>query len=177
MPNITLVVAPEQFRDEELLIPRKAFEAKGYSVQTVSTRTVEGEGMLGHKETFSQTLGQVNISQLEALVIVGGYGSVQHLWDNQDLHLLIQTTAQANKLVSAICVSPVVLAKAGVLSGKRATVWDMPESQEAFKAANVTYTGEPVTVDGKLITGNGPEAAQAFAEAIIAALEKQTVTA
>lgn len=177
MPTITLVVPPEKFRDEELLQPREAFEQKGYTVQTVSMRTGEGEGMMGHKETFTQTLNDVNISQLDALVIVGGFGSVQHLWDNKDLHLLVQTAVDANKLVAAICVSPAVLAKAGVLQGKKAAVYDMPESQEAFKAGGATFTGEPVTIDGRIITANGPEAAKDFADAIINALEKQPVSA
>lgn len=169
--RIVMVVAPEQFRDEELLIPRQAFLEQGYPVQTVSSRTGEGVGMLGATELFTRTLEEVKACDFEALVIVGGYGAVKHLWDNPKLHKLVREAAIQDDLIAAICVSPVVLAKAGVLRGKQATVWDMPESQQAFNEAGVFYTGEAVTRDGQFITANAPEAAQAFAECIIAQLQ------
>ena len=36
--RILMVIAPEQFRDEELLVPRQAFAAEGWQVDTASTR-------------------------------------------------------------------------------------------------------------------------------------------
>jgi protease I len=59
------------------------------------------------------------------------------------------------------------LANAGLLNGKNATVWEMPESLEVFQQQGVNYTGESVTIDGHFITANGPDAAADFAKAII----------
>jgi protease I len=170
MPHLCMVIAPQQFRDEELLVPRGFFEAAGHRVLTVSTQTGPCQGMLGHTEVVTATLADVDPSTLDALVIVGGYGSVEHLWHHDTLHQLCQSMVAQGAVVAALCVSPVVLAKAGVLTGKQASVWRMPESEAAFAQANVTLSDDDVTVDDNIITGNSPDASIAFAEAVMAAL-------
>lgn len=167
MATVAFIIAPEQFRDEELTVPRQVLEAAGHQCLLASTQAGIATGMLGATEDVSLTLAELNSDALDALVVVGGYGSVQHLWDCEPLHALIRQLTQADKVVSAICVSPVVLAKAGVLSGKQATVWLMDESRAAFADANVTLAAADVVADGKLITANGPDAGEAFAEAIL----------
>lgn len=169
--KILMVIAPDQFRDEELHVPRQAFEAQGWVVDTVSTKTGDVQGMLGAVEPVRQNLdfarAQVDQKAYDAVVVVGGMGSPEYLWEDASLHAILNTLAAQNRVVSAICLSGAVLAKAGLLQGKRATVWEMPESLEALKAGGCTYTGEPVTVDGNLVTANGPDAAQAFAQSVI----------
>lgn len=166
--RILMVIAPQEFRDEELLVPRKAFLEKGWSVDTVSTEVSEAKGMLGAVESVSKTLEDITPTQYDAVVVVGGTGSQTYLWENARLHQVVQTLDAAQKVVSAICMSGGVLANAGVLKGKRATVWEVPDSLASLKAGGATYTGEPLTVDGHIITANGPEAAADFAKAIIA---------
>lgn len=61
-----------------------------------------------------------------------------------------------------------VLANAGVLTGKKTTVWS--GESENLKSKSVIYTGESVTVDGKIITGNGPASAELFGEKICEAI-------
>ena len=167
MPSLLFVIAPEQFRDEELLTPVELCRNANVSTTIASTQTGLATGMLGYEQDVSLSIAELNHTTFEGIVIVGGYGSVSHLWDNSSLHQLVQEFHSANKLVSAICVSPVVLAKAGVLAGKQATVWSMPESLEAFKKADTVYVADDVVIDGTVITANGPEASQAFAEAIL----------
>jgi len=55
--------------------------------------------------------------------------------------------------------------------GKQLTVYETPESVAAIVNNGGTYTDEAVTVDGRLITANGPEAAEAFASALVVALQ------
>jgi protease I len=169
--KILMIIAPEQFRDEELQVPRKAFQNQGWTVDTVSTRTGEARGMLGAVESVAHDLpyaeAEAKNKAYDAVIVVGGMGSVEHLWDNAQIHRILQTISQQNRVVAAICLSGAVLANAGLLRGKRATVWEMPESLEAMKAGGCNYTGEPVTVDGNIVTANGPDAAPAFAAAII----------
>ena len=72
-----------------------------------------------------------------------------------------------NKLVCAICIAPMILAKAGLLKDINATVWDVDGKQSSyFNSHGIKYTGEDVTVDGNIITANGPDAASAFGEKI-----------
>jgi len=58
------------------------------------------------------------------------------------------------EVLGAICIAPVTLAKAGVLEGKRATVWK--SEGETLKEHGADYTGASMEADGKIITADGP---------------------
>lgn len=169
--KILMIIAPDQFRDEELLVPRKAFTEQGWQVDTVSTRTGEINGMLGAVEPVTLDLNhaktQTEQQNYDAVVVVGGMGSPEYLWNNSQLHQILKTLDQQGRIIASICLSGAVLAKVGLLTGKKATVWEMPESLATFKENGVNYTGDPVTEDGRFITANGPDAAADFAKAVI----------
>jgi len=177
--KVLMIIAPDQFRDEELLIPRRAFEQEGWAVDTVSERTGEAQGMLGAIEkvqkdlTHAESAAQKNA--YDAVIVVGGMGSPEYLWDNAQVHRILQIINKKGRVIAAICLSGAVLAKAGLLEDKNATVWSMPESLEVFEQHGVKYTGEPVTVDGRFVTANGPEAASAFAAAVIERVKALTL--
>ncbi len=61
-----------------------------------------------------------------------------------------------------------VPAGAGIMSGKNATVFESGRSYIIGKGAN--YTGAEVTRDGRIITGEGPHAAEEFARTVAGAL-------
>lgn len=164
--RILMVIAPDQFRDEELQTPRDIFKQEGWQVDTVSTKAGEAKGMLGATENVQLTLDDVVAENYDAAVVVGGMGSVEHLWPNTQLHDTLKTVASKGKVVAAICLSGAVLANAGLLQGKKATVWEMPESLDALKAGGADYTGDPCTVDGNVVTANGPDAAEQFGNAV-----------
>ncbi len=173
--QILMIIAPDQFRDEELFEPYECFtKTHHWAVTVASTRTGDAKGMLGGSYKVAHTLSDIHPKDYDALVVVGGMGSPEYLWQNEDLRNLVKTFYQQGKVVSAICLSGVVLANAGVITGKSATVWEMPESLEAFEKAGVSYLNQDVVTDGHLITANGPHAAKAFAEAIAQTLKAAT---
>jgi protease I len=57
---------------------------------------------------------------------------------------------------------------AGILNGKKAT--SFPSERDNINAVG-TYTGNAVEVDGKIITGNGPQAAKEFGKKIAESLK------
>lgn len=165
--RILMVVAPEQFRDEELLEPKRIFEEEGAEVVVASTAAGEAKGMLGARVTPDAQIKDVKPSDFDAVAVVGGMGSPTHLWENNTLHNLLRDMNAANKVVSAICLSGAALARAGVLENKEATVWPMPESLQALDDGKAKYKKQPVVKDGRTITANGPEAAREFGETIV----------
>ncbi len=74
----------------------------------------------------------------------------------------------AGKIVAAICIAPSVLAHAGLLRGVRATAFS--SQHDDLLAHGALWTGDPVTVDGAIITGNGPSAARDLGMAVADAL-------
>lgn len=176
-PKVLMVIAPVGYRDEELQVPRQALIDAGYAVDTVSTQAGEATGMLGAREMIAQTLSDVNIADYQGLVVVGGMGSMEYLWQNATLHQYVRAMDLTQGLVAAICLSGAVLGLAGVLNGKKATVWETPESRAAIESHGGTFTGDAVTVDGHVVTANGPEGAHEFADALLAVLKAQPVNA
>jgi protease I len=170
-----LIIAPEQFNDIELEETRKACEAAGHLVHIASTQTGEAIGMHGMFENVDVLVTNCSAHDYDAIAIIGGYGSVAHLWEAQSVHDLLRDFHAQKKLVAAICVSPVVLAKAGLLQGLQATVWAMPESKDAFKAHGVHFSSDPVVKVGNIITANSPDASPAFAQALVGYFENALI--
>jgi protease I len=88
----------------------------------------------------------------------------QVYFEHPEAHDLAWEMYADGKVVSAICAAPVILAKAGLLKDKKATVY--PDHEYTLKQYGAIYTGEAVTVDGNIITGNGPESSRAFGQAV-----------
>ncbi|MDF2957259.1 MAG: Protein/nucleotide deglycase [Candidatus Alkanophagales archaeon MCA70_species_1] len=168
--RILMVIAPEDFRDEELFVPKAIFEEHGATVEIASTTAKPARGMLGAVVEPDVVIPDVTVGNFDAIVVVGGTGSMEYLWDDSDLHTLIRDAYDAGKVVAAICLSPVVLARAGVLEGKKATVFPSPEAIEELEKGGATYVDEEVVTAGNVITARDPESAEDFALTIWAAL-------
>ena len=171
--SVLIVIAPVKFRDEELSEPIKYLEKAGIGYDIISTQTGLAVGMLGGKiliEKTVQDITQAGINRYGGILIVGGGGSPDHLWNSVPLQALVKEFYAAGKVVSAICLSSVVLAKAGILKGKQATVWNDDAAIEQLREGGATYKPEPIVTDGKVITANGPLAAAGFGEKVARAI-------
>ena len=72
--------------------------------------------------------------------------------------------------MAAICIAPVILAKAGVLRGRKATVWSSlmnKSGAKELKEAGCNVEEKRVVIDGEIVTADGPAVVKEFAEAII----------
>lgn len=165
---VLMVVAPENFRDEEFSVPEHILTEAGAKVTVASLRKGICTGAGGLTVTAEITPDEVTVDDYDAVIFVGGSGLIQHL-DNQKLIDLAKKFHQAGKVTAAICVAPVILANADLLDGQLATVW--PDNQAALEAKGAHYTDQPVAVAGKIITANGPPAAAEFGQAIVNALQ------
>ncbi|WP_420891263.1 DJ-1/PfpI/YhbO family deglycase/protease [Methanimicrococcus hacksteinii] len=168
--KILMIVAPERFRDEEFFEPRDVFEKNGYQVTVGSTRLGKAAGVKGGSVDVDVLIDDVSADDYDAIAISGGGGSKAFLWDNPKLHALLNEAFDKGKVVSAICISPVVLAKAGLLKGKDATVFPDDAAIDEMKKAGADLKDKAVVADGKIVTGNGPECAVEFGEAVLKAV-------
>lgn len=165
--KVLMVVAPVGFRDEEYAEPRQVLESAGAEIKVASIQSGAAKGAGGMEAKIDLTVSRVNVNDFDAVVFVGGPGMAEIIGDDT-LQTLAKKFYEAGKLTTAICVAPAVLAKAGVLAGKKATAWSGAESD--LRAGRADYTGERVTIDGLIITANGPAAAKEFGEKITEAL-------
>lgn len=170
--KVLMMIAPSDFRDEELREPKAVLEREGFKVVVASTLAGKARGMFGMQVIPDTTVDKVNPEDFDAVVVVGGSGSQTHLWNNARVQEIVQVLHKRGRIVAAICVSPVVLAKAGLLKGRKATVFRTPTTINELKKGGALISDAPVVVDGKIITGKGPEAATEFGRKIAERLSK-----
>lgn len=169
MARIAMVIASHGFRDEEYLQPKEVFLAHGHEVKTASSTLNECKGRFGALVKPDLYYTKLLPEDFEALVFVGGGGASEY-FDDPLAHTLAREAYQKGKIVAAICIAPVILSRAGLLQGKRATVYQ--DGQPDLVKGGAFYTGNSVEADAGIITGNGPQAARDFAKAIVAQLGK-----
>lgn len=163
-----LIIAHDRFRDEEFLEPKKILEEGGVKVTVASSSLETATGMLGAKAKPDILLKDVKAEDYDAVVFIGGSGASEY-WSNSTAHSIAKEALEKGKLLGAICIAPVTLAKAGLLKGKHVTVFE--SEIEKIKAEGAVYTGGGVEKDGNIITGQGPAYAAKFGEAILSALK------
>ncbi|MDI6811528.1 MAG: DJ-1/PfpI family protein [archaeon] len=161
--NVLMVIAPEDFRDEELFEPKAIFEQRGAKVTISSTSTDTAKGMIGGEVKPDLKISEVDVENYDAIVIVGGVGSREYLWEDEELRTLVTEAYGKDKVVAAICISPVVLAKAGVLEGKKATVFPDRGAINELEQSGATYVDQSVVVFDKVVTGRDTASADEFA--------------
>lgn len=167
--TILMVIAPSDFRDEELFVPKEFFEKNGAEVVIASEKKGTAKGMLGGTVSVDLSVSDVVISDYDAVIFVGGSGVESHKLYEDGAYLKLATDANiSGKVIGAICLGPMVPAAAGILSGKNATVFESGISHITVKGAK--YTGAEVTRDGRIVTGEGPHAAEEFARTVAGAL-------
>lgn len=167
-----MIIASKDFRDEEYFVPVEIFQNEGAKITTTSSIIGEAIGVEGGEARSTMILREAEVKKFDAVVFVGGNGASE-FFDDTDAHKVAREAVKYNKILGAICVAPIILARAGILRKKNATVWssilDKSRTKE-LEEAGCKVLKERVVKDGKIITADGPAVAQEFAEAIIEAM-------
>ena len=171
MAKILFIISPQGFRDEELLHTKEVLDNADFETEIASTKKWTCDGMLGAKVESKFSLGEVKLDNYDAIIYVGGRGTPLIRKEEKAIEIA-KEAYKKGKFVCAICWAPTTLAKAGVLKGKKATVWvghdgeyktETPQVLEKFGAI---YVNQSVVQDGKIITADGPSSAKQFGEKI-----------
>jgi len=166
--RIAIVIASNNFRDEEYLVPKNIFTERGIETWTLSSSIVPSKGILGERIKPDRRVYDIDVSYFQALVFVGGFGAREYFRDAK-VHEIIRGALHSGKVIGAICVAPSILARAGVLNGRVATVY--PSEKECLLQSGALYSPDPVCRDGQIITASGPEYAYDFALQIVEAIK------
>lgn len=172
--KVAMIIAFRDFRDAEFFVPKEILEKEGAEVVPVSTKKGLAIGADGGEVRIDVSLAEINPENFDAIVFVGGPGALDYL-DNLSSYELAKKTVEKGRILAAICISPTILAKAGVLKGKKATVWSSPLDRNPIRILRnegAIYEDALVVVDGKIVTANGPEAAEEFGKKLVELLTK-----
>ncbi len=170
--KVLLVIAQRDFQQVEYWAVKEALEKNKFEVVVASNTKKEAIGMDRKTKVGPNiTIKEAKEKDYIGISIIGGSGSPKYLWGDKDLLKLVKEFYNKKKVVSAICLSPALLAQAEILKDKEATVYPSPEALEIFKEKGVKYKDKPVIRVGKIITGRDPQSAKSFAEEVVKALK------
>ncbi len=166
--KILLVIAKEKFRDEEYLETKEALESGGVKVTVASLEGGVAMGMFGEKVKIDLLVKDIDSDNFDGVAFIGGGGMVP-LINNEELKNLALDFYKNNKITSAICAAPGILANAGILKEKKATSYS--GMVNTLKDNGAIYNGNQIEVEGKIITADGPLSARRFGEEIVKRLK------
>lgn len=164
--QILLVVGQRNYNNQEFDYLNDFFAREGAVVSVASPKPEKAVGRLEGYVIPHLTIAEANAADYDAIVLIGGYGAYTYLWDDPDVHQLLQKANSLHKIVVGASVAAVALANAGILADKKATVY--PDYNGAVilgeKGANHVY--ENVVVDDNIITSNHPKKVEELGEVI-----------
>ena len=165
--KILMVIAPNDFRDEEYFEPKRVFDEAGVKVDTASKGVQVAVSRFDRKVMISLDVSDAVVDDYVAVVFVGGGGALVYEKDSY-IHDLINSFYSKGKLVCAICIAPRILGASGVLMGKNATMWNGDKKQKLIiENYGAEFSDVGVEEDGNIITANGPLSAEEFGKRIV----------
>lgn len=163
---VLVVVPPQEFGEECLRYSRSSLYNVHVGTRTVSTQFDElTKGRLQDEFLVDGPLAGASLEAHSGVLFVGGEGAARYL-DDPDVLRLAREAAQHKKMIAAWGHAVQLLARAGVLKGRRVT--GHPSTKDALVAAGAKYTGRQVEVDGQLVTGLDETAGMRFGKALAA---------
>jgi len=136
----------------------------GMDVVTAGVPSTMLNGMHNVKMMADRRLDEVKNEDFDAIVLPGGAPAYDNLSRSQTVLDLIRKFDSEKKIVAAICGSPVVLAKAGIIDKRRATIYPGMEKELMMPRDG------PVVKDDHIITSQGPGTSIEFSLAIVSEL-------
>ena len=118
-----------------------------------TTGNINLETSHGIKYQADYLLEDINPDEYDGVYIPGGTKGAERLRDNKKVIEIIKNFNKEEKLIAAICAGPIVLDKAGVLEGKKAT--SFPTIKEELTNVGQYIDDEIVVTDGNITTSRG----------------------
>ena len=156
-----MVPLADGFEEIEALTVVDVLRRAGINVETVG---IMGSVVLGShsiKVMVDRRLMEVIPDEYDGIILPGGDVGVQNLGRSSKIIEILRMFDSAGKLIAAICAAPSILAKAGILEGKKATIFPGMEKELPHPR------GEKVVVDGNVITSQAAGTAMDFALIIV----------
>ena len=133
----------------------------GINVTTAGLQGTIVRSVRGIKLITDMKMDDINFDKFDGMILVGGDPGWKNLSMSKRVMDAVQKYNGSKKTLAAICAAPAILAKAGILAEKRATIYPGMEREIPRPRS------EKVIADGHVITSQGPGTAVDFALKIV----------
>ncbi len=155
---VTILLA-NGFEEAEALVPADLLRRAGAEVVLASLNGDDVTGSHGITVKADRALAELDPRELELVVVPGGLGGVRAIANDPNALDYIRSAYALERCVAAICAGPTVLAKLGILDGRKAVCY--PGMEDQLTGAD-PQKGAHVVTDGRVVTGEAAGSAFAF---------------
>ena len=160
------------FEETEAVAPLDLLRRAVVEILTVGLNGKNVAGSHGIVVEADITIGEMDLTDMEMIIIPGGLGGVASLRACGAALEALRFGWENGKFVAAICAGPTVLADLGITDGLCATCYP---GHEKFMGSAKMQENAAVVTDGKLITGTSAGCAIPFGLALVEALKGKEV--
>lgn len=155
------------FEEVEALTPIDFLRRAGVEVITAGVDKIDITG--SHNITVKADIlaCDTNPENADMVVLPGGWPGTPNLQADRYVQNAVDVMMRNSKPIAAICAAPMILGEKGILRGKKATCFVGFED----KLLGAEVTGEPVCVDGNIITARSAGVAADFAFELVRILK------
>jgi len=160
-----ILITGSGFGSDEIDLPKKILERSGHVVKIAAPSRSKITSADGSEFIPDLAFYEINPDYFGAIIIIGR--DAGGMSTDRNLIALLRKMALKGKVISGITAGPLVLAAAGLLTGKRATVFPERDAIRELKESNARYEQRHVVCDGNIITGDDPESSEELVREII----------
>ena len=195
--NILIIIPKDYYDEEELEIPYELFKSEEANIIVASSKMKEAVGMkTGRRmpdrlivDSMEGIIGDTYVTggtgtrQIKAVfqgvVVVGGSGARNYLWEDKIVRLLITDRYKSEFVVAAIGQGIGCLAEANLVEALEVPVNENTAKKPFLKIlekGKALLSDEDLITHERLVMGKDGSIAEAFAQAVIDEVEKITKT-
>ena len=167
------ILATDGFEQMELEQPRQALMTAGATVDLISPKGGEIQGMHHHERgdriKVDRKLSEANAADYDALVLPGGLANPDALRTCREAVRFVRDFLDADKPVGAICHAPWLLIEADAVCGR--TLTSYPSLRTDLQNAGGTWIDKEVQVDQRLVTSRKPADLPAFCARLVSIVQ------
>jgi protease I len=165
-----LIFLPQQlFSSEEFEPTLRQLSLAGLQTRIASSDTGVAVSMGQIVVQPDLALPDAQVADYAGLVLIGGSGAALY-WDDSLLQTRCRQFVESGRIVAAIGIAPITLARAGILKGRKAAVFHEPTAIGWLKESGAKFSFRELVTDRNVITAASDEQAHAFGKAVAAAV-------
>lgn len=161
--SILIILPAKDFNEQEYLIIYHELQKAGKKIFIASDSHSLYIGSKGLKVKNDVNFYNINENNFVGIIFIGGEGNKSY-WNNTHLHSIVNRFYNKNKIIGAICNAPVILAKAGVLTGSAVC---FPDNKNELIREGVEFKNESVVISKNILTGRDSASSKEFADLLI----------
>jgi len=169
-----LVFLPQRlFAEEEFEPALRQLSLAGVRTRIASSDTTTAIGIRGIMVKPDLAFRDARTEDYAGLMLIGGSGAALH-WDDSLLHAWCREFAESGRVVAAIGIAPITLARAGVLKGRKATVFHERSAVNWLRQSGARFVFRQLVSDRNIITAASAQQARMFGRTVAATVHRNT---